>query len=296
MRVGVHTSVRKGFAAAAQEAGALGCETVQIFTQSPRGWMTRVYADEEFSAFRAARQRLALDPIVVHAPYLPNLCTSDETLYQRSLRALKDDLARCEQLGAEYLVIHPGAYSPDSTVQFGLDRIGAALNEALAAVPGRVMILIENMAGGGRRIGGPFEEIAAILGRVRQDRRVGVCFDTCHAYANGYDLSSAAGVASMLEAFDRTVGLERIFVFHVNDSKGAREGHRDLHQHIGEGNIGLAGFHALFSRPEFARCALILETPKDPAPASDIRNLKRLRSCLPARPAGGPGGSHAEAV
>src|SRR5689334_20016178 len=144
MRVGVHTSVRRGFSAAAEDAAALGCETFQIFTQSPRGWMTRVYADEEFAAFRRAREKLALDPVVVHAPYLPNLCTADETLYRRSVRALKEDLQRCEKLGAEYLVIHPGAYSPGSTLAAGLDRIGAALNEALGEVPGNVAVLIEN--------------------------------------------------------------------------------------------------------------------------------------------------------
>lgn len=282
MRVGVHTSVRRGFAAAAHDAAALGCETFQIFTQSPRGWMTRVYADAEFVAFRDARETLGLDPVVVHAPYLPNLCTSNETLYRRSVRALKEDLQRCEQLGADYLVIHPGAFSPESTRETGLDRIGGALNEALTEVPGEVTILIENMAGGGRRIGGPFEELGAILERVREQVRVGVCFDTCHAFACGYDLSRPQGIEAALSSLDRAVGLDRVPVFHVNDSKGACESHRDLHQHLGQGHVGLAGFRALFARPEFRRAALILETPKEPAPSSDLENLRRLRACLPA--------------
>ncbi|MBV9079800.1 MAG: deoxyribonuclease IV [Elusimicrobia bacterium] len=281
MRVGVHTSVRKGFAAAAEDAAALGCETLQLFTQSPRGWMTRVYDDAEFVEFRRARERLGLHPVVVHTPYLPNLCTSDETLYQRSLRALKDDLLRCAQLGAEYLVIHPGAFSPEATLETGLQRIAAALDGALAGAPGGVKILIENMAGGGRRIGGRFEEIASLFSRVKQEKRLGVCFDTCHAFAAGYDLRTREAVLRSLAAFDKTVGLSRIEVFHVNDCKGLLEGHRDLHEHIGKGQIGEAGFKAIFETPAFAGAALILETPKEPQPAADLENLRRLRAVLP---------------
>ncbi len=282
MRAGVHTSVRRSFAAAAETAAALGCETLQIFTQSPSDWKTRVFRDDEFAAFHDARRRFNLDPVVVHTPYMPNLCTSNEELYQRSLLALKDDLRRTEQLGAEYLVIHPGAYSPDATVETGLQRVTAAFREALAEVPGRAMILIENMAGGGRRLGGHFREVGEMLRRTGFENRMGVCFDTCHAYAAGYDLRNEAAVDKTLLEFDREIGLPRLKVFHVNDSSGALECHRDLHQNLGEGHIGLAGFRALFRRPEFSGCALILETPKDPAPQADLDNLKRLRSCLPA--------------
>jgi deoxyribonuclease-4 len=203
-------------------------------------------------------------------------------MYRRSVKALKDDLIRTEKLGGEYLVIHPGSYSPGATLETGLERIAAALQEGLDAVPGTSRVLIENMAGGGRRIGGPFREMGEILRRTNRPDRLGVCFDTCHAYAAGYDISSDAGVSATLAEFDREVGLDKIFVFHVNDSAGALKSHRDLHENLGEGNVGLAGLTALFRHPAFARCALILETPKDPIPTADLDNLRRLRQCLPA--------------
>jgi deoxyribonuclease-4 len=252
-----------------------------MFTQSPRGWKTRVYTDEEFADFRRERERSGVTPVVVHSPYLPNLCTSDPELYQKSLDALKGDLDRCEKLGAAYLVIHPGSYSPTADLETAYGRIGAAINDAFDSVPGSSMLLIENMAGGGRRLGGPFREIAEIFKRVKNKKRIGVCFDTCHALGAGYDLSNAAGVETTLQEFDRELGLDQIKVFHVNDSKGALGSHRDLHQHLGQGNVGLEGFKMLFRSGPFENCALILETPKEPIPPSDLENLKRLRACLP---------------
>lgn len=280
MRTGVHCSVRKGFVSAVQEAAALGCETFQMFTQSPRGWQTRVYEDEEFAAFRRERNKLGMDPVVVHSPYLPNMGTSDSDLYRKSLNALIGDLDRCEKLGAEYLVVHPGAYSPGADLETGIARIVAALNDGLAAVPGASRILIENMAGGGRRVGGPFADIAKILDGVRNQKRIGVCFDTCHVMAAGYDISQEAGVASTMREFDEKIGLDRIDVFHVNDSKGDCGSHRDLHQNLGAGNVGLEGLRRLFHSYNFDHCAFILETPKHPAPQADLENLKKLRDCL----------------
>jgi len=279
MRVGVHCSVRNGFSSALEEAARLGCEALQMFTQNPRGWKTRLYTDEEFASFRARRKELGLGPVVVHSPYLPNLCTSNGHLFQRSVETLEGDLRRSEQLGAEFLVIHPGAYSPDSDYAFGLKQIHRALNQALDAVPGRCVVLVENMAGGGRRIGSAFREVAEILGGVKQQERVGVCFDTCHATGAGYDLSTASSVETALAEFDREVGLKRIRVFHVNDSRGKVGSHRDLHEHLGKGAVGLAGFRAIFKRSVFIDCALILETPKD-SPRADLVNLKTLRSCI----------------
>ncbi len=280
MRVGVHCSVRKGFVGAIQEAAELGCDTLQMFTQSPRGWKTRVYLDEEFAAFRQEREKCGLHPVLVHAPYLPNLCTSNARLYHLSLTSLLADLERCEKLGAEYLVIHPGAYSPDEDFPAGLSRLHAALNKAFEAVPGKAMVLIENVAGGGRRVGSKASEIAAILRGVKEERRIGVCFDTCHALAAGYDISHRVGVEETWREFQREVGLERIRAFHVNDSKGGLGSNRDLHEHIGKGNIGEAGFKHLFSHDAFLSHPLILETPKDPAPAADKENLRRLRALL----------------
>lgn len=281
MRIGVHCSVRNGFTAALRDTAALGCDTLQIFTKSPRDWRTRVYAESEFAEFRREREKLGIDPVVVHTPYLPNLCTSLPPLYERSIRALKEDLARCEELAADYLVIHPGAFSPEADYKTGLSRIVRALTETFAAVKGRTRVLIENMAGGGRRIGGPFRELADILNGVPHRGRLGVCFDTCHAVGAGYDLGRPGGVEEAFREFDREVGLGEIAVFHVNDSKAPPGSHRDLHQHIGQGHVGLDAFRRIFAMPAFRGRALILETPKD-SPRSDPKNLKALRACLPA--------------
>lgn len=282
MRTGIHTSMRKGFAAALQDAVAEGCNTFQMFAQSPRGWKTRVYSDEEFHAFREARKESGISPVVVHAPYLPNLCTSDVQLYERSVGSLVSDLERCEKLGAEFLVIHPGAFSPDSKAEVGLQKIVSAINVVLKKVPGTSKILIENMGGGGRRLGGRFEECRDILLGINDQARMGICFDTCHAWAAGYDVSNESAVKKTLDEFDKTVGISRIHVFHVNDAKGELGGHRDLHEHIGQGKIGFQGFRALFKNPQFKDCAYILETPKD-VPDADRKNLKALRACLPSK-------------
>jgi deoxyribonuclease-4 len=280
MKCGVHCSVRKGFSGALIDAKKLGCDTLQIFSQSPRGWKTRVIKKEEFVEFRKKRAELQLGPVVIHTPYLPNLCTTDSDLYQKSIQSLKDDLGRCEGLGAEYLVIHPGAYSPDSSPEVGIENLILGCNEALDMVPGRSMILIEIMAGGGRRLGSTFQELKAMLKGIKPASRVGICFDTCHAMAAGYDLSHSEGIKKTLKEFDDVVGLEHIKVFHVNDSKGPCGNHLDRHEHLGKGSIGMKGFKELLSQPQFKGCTFILETPKEPEPEADLRNLERLRASL----------------
>ncbi len=280
MNIGVHTSMRNGFVAALEEAVKLGCDTFQMFTQSPRGWKTRVYADEEFTAFRRAREKSGMGIVVVHATYLPNLCTSHEQLYRRSYDALVADLDRAQKLGAEFLVIHPGAYSPEADLETGLARIVDAFDRALLEVPGNATILIETMAGGGRRIGGPFSHIAAILKRVKNSKRVGVCFDTCHVLAQGYDISQPAGVDAALAEFDREIGFDHLRVFHCNDSKTPCGSHRDRHESLGKGYLGVAGLTHLFQSRPWPGRAFILETPKLPMPESDLENLRVLRRCL----------------
>jgi deoxyribonuclease-4 len=255
----------------------LGCGTLQIFSQDPRHWRTHVYDDAEFDAFHLERERWGLDPVIVHAPYLPNLGSSNRELYEKSVLHLKDDLRQSERLGAAYLVIHPGAFSPGTDLDTGLRHVSAALNEALAAVPGRTQILIENMAGGGRRLCVPFTEIDRMLDGVAHPDRVGVCFDTCHAFAAGDDFRDPAGAERAIRDFDVAIGLDRLRVFHVNDSRSALSSHRDMHQHLGEGFVGMDGFRALLGGGRFRDRSFILETPRDAVDA-DEKNLNRLRS------------------
>lgn len=278
--IGVHTSVRRGFLPALRDAVALGCDAFQMFTQSPRGWRTREEAEAEYAAFRAERSASRIRRLALHSPYLPNLCTTRPELHARSLEVLKEDLGRSAKFDADYLVIHPGAYSPGSTYQEGLARLLSALNDALEAVPGRVKILVENVAGGGRRVGSTSKELADILSGAADRRRVGVCFDTCHAFGAGYDLSSAEGAKRALDEWDRAVGLDAIEAFHVNDSAAALGSHLDIHEHLGQGKIGHGGLRVFLGAAAFRERVFILETPKHPIPTSDLINLEHLRGYL----------------
>lgn len=280
MRIGVHTSMRNGFVAALEEAVALGCTAFQMFTQSPRNWKTRVYDEEEFTSFRRARDKSGMDLVVVHSTYLPNLCTSHSELYSRSYQALVEDLERTQKLGAEFLVIHPGAYSPNADLETGIQQIADALNRAFVDMPGSSVVLIETMAGGGRRVGGPFRHIGEILKRVNNSQRMGVCFDTCHVLAQGYDITNPAGVDATLAEFNREIGFDQLRVFHCNDSKTPCGSHRDRHESLGKGYLGMPGLTHLFRSQSWKGRAFILETPKMPMPAADIENLRVLRHCL----------------
>jgi len=279
MRLGIHCSVRGGLVTALEEARRLQCDTVQIFTHSPRVWRAGKIKPEDAEAFRRTRRDYGITPVVVHTPYLPNLCTSVEPLYARSYRAFLEDLENCEAIGADFLVIHPGAYSEGATPQFGIGRLTDAINRGLDQVEGRVTVLLENVAGGGRRMGMRFEELAAMRAGMTRQNRVGFCLDTAHTLGAGYPFSTPEDVESTLSQFDRIAGLQNIKVIHANDSKAERGSHRDLHEHIGKGHIGKKAFQALLHDSRVAHCAVILETPKD-TPKSDPANLRLMRELM----------------
>jgi deoxyribonuclease-4 len=194
IRFGVHCSLRNGLCGALEEAHSLGCEAVQMFTRSPRMWKMRMPTQQEAADFRELRHRLGIHPLVVHTPYLPNLATVLPDLYTLSCAALEDDLAVSRMIEADFLVIHPGSYSPESTMKEGIRRITEGINTILNKIPGKTMILLENVAGGGRRIGSSFEQLAELLLSIEQKHRMGICFDTAHATGAGYDLSTKNGV------------------------------------------------------------------------------------------------------
>ena len=271
--------MRGGLVTALQEARRLKCDTVQIFTRSPRMWRAGKIKPEDAEAFRRAREVLKIDPVVVHTPYLPNLCTTDEKLYARSYRALLEDLENCGLLGADYYVIHPGAYSEGSTREEGIRRMTDAISRGLAQVPGQVIVLLENMAGGGRRMGSSFEQLAEMRAKMQEPARVGICLDTAHTLAAGFPFSTAEEVEATLAQFDKAIGLAHLKVIHANDSKAAPGSHRDLHEHIGKGFVGRSAFMALLHHPALAGCAVILETPKD-TPRSDPTNLRLMRQLM----------------
>ncbi|MFH1368737.1 MAG: deoxyribonuclease IV [Elusimicrobiota bacterium] len=275
IRFGVHCSLRDGLTGSLEEAKAKGCEAMQIFTRSPRMWKMKPPAAKAVADFIKLRKIYNIHPLVVHIPYLPNLATSKPELYRLSLQALIDDLRLAEKLEADYLVIHPGSYSDGSTLEEGIKKIVSALNVAFDEAPGKSYILLETVAGGGRRIGSSFEEIRKMIDGVKDKKRIGVCLDTAHSFAAGYDLSTPSGIDKAMKAFESIIGFKYLKAMHFNDSLVPFNSRKDRHQHIGKGYIGEKGFRYIIKKLKDKVEAGILETPKEPESA-DKRNLKLL--------------------
>ena len=275
IRFGVHCSLKGGFEGALLEAKEKKCEAMQIFTRSPRMWKMSRRGKEEVARFRALRSELGIFPLAVHVPYLPNIATSNAVLYKKSVSALIEDLDVAGEIGADYLVIHPGAWSEGSTLARGIEKVSEAFNTAIAEAGGTSLLLIETVAGGGRRVGSSFEEIAAMIAGVDKKERVAVCLDTAHSFAAGYDIAKPEGTDLMLKDFDKTIGLKLLKMLHFNDSLTPCGSRKDRHEHIGKGHIGLAGFKYLIKKVKDIAEAGILETPKEPDGADKV-NLKIL--------------------
>jgi deoxyribonuclease-4 len=275
VRFGVHVSIKNGFTAALRTAQKLGCDGWQMFVGNPRGWARSPIADVEFANFQVFRSQAQLWPVVVHMAYLPNPATEDSELVAKSLKVFKEDFRRANLLGADFFVLHPGK-SKSST---GLERVAQMVNAVLAEVSGPTILLVENQAGMGSELVTGWEEMARLLALVPARERVGVCFDTCHAFAAGYDLTGAAGWEVTMEAVERSIGVTTLKLWHLNDSRGELGSHLDRHQHIGAGRIGLAGFEYLVNHPELSRLPGILETPQG-SPDDDRRNLTTLRNLI----------------
>lgn len=263
----------------AQRAERLGCETVQIFSRSPRGGKASALYSQDIEKMKEMFDRYAMWPLVVHVPYFLNLASTDREKRLASVEILVEDLGRSEALGAKYLVTHLGhlASGEEPESLEAIARVAGSIQDALNTYHGPVKILLENTAGQGREIGWKFEVIGAMLENLPADR-VGACLDTCHAFAAGYDLASAGAVEATLREFDRCIGLDKLGVLHMNDSKGDRGSHLDRHEHIGRGKIGVEGFKAILSSPLLPPdMPGILETPQD-SPEDDEGNVKMLKS------------------
>lgn len=268
-------SIAGGLDRALTTASDYGFPTVAMFVRNQRQWAARPMDEQEVARFRKTRRRLKISPIVAHGSYLVNLAGAAE-VRRKSLTAIAEDLDRCGRLGIDYLVIHPGS-NPD--LQMGVEFIADGLNEVLAACSHRrVKVLLETTSGAGRTIGGTFEHLAAILRRLKRKRRFGICLDTCHVFAAGYDLRTPAAYRRTLSAFDDVLGLETLKALHVNDSLGDLGSRRDRHAHIGHGKIGLKGFANLVNDRRLAEVPMILETPKGPDEAGDDWDLVNARA------------------
>lgn len=278
MNLGAHISAAGGLHQAFARGALAGCQTIQIFSKNERQWQAKPLTEEAIAQFKAEAARAQPRAMMVHASYLINLASPDDELWERSIAACDDELARCQQLGIPYLVLHPGAHT-GSGAEAGLGRVAEALDRLFAAgVGGDVQLLLETTAGQGTCLGGMLEELARILATLRYPERAAVCADTCHLFAAGYDLATAEGYAATFDRLIELVGLDRVKAFHLNDSRGTLGSHLDRHEHIGDGQIGLEGFRLLMNDARFCDAPMVLETPKGKDGAEDIRNLATLRS------------------
>ena len=282
-------SVAGGVSKAVDRAVVHGCEALQIFTKNANRWRAKPLDRSEIRVFRERIEQTGITPVVSHASYLINLATTFPILREQSIAAFVDEIDRAEALGLLGVVIHPGTCTagPDEEA---LRLIADAIGMTFKARPrARTMVLLEHTAGQGRTLGHRFEHLAAVIGHLRGSRRVGVCLDTCHLLASGYDIATEAGYRDTFEQFDRLVGIDRLKVFHANDSKKPRGSRVDRHAHIGEGCIGLEPFRRLLHDPRFAGLPILIETEKskgaekrgaiveDPMDVKNLETLRRLR-------------------
>jgi deoxyribonuclease-4 len=277
--LGAHVSSAGGTANAPARAKAIGATALQIFSKMANRWAERVCDDAECTAFRTALADTDVRVTAAHDSYLINLASPDPVLRARSLDSFISELQRCEALGLDYLVSHPGNYMDDRAS--GLARNADALIEALERVPGRTVVLMETTAGSGTALGATFEEMAELIARVSATvtSRIGVCVDSCHIFAAGYDLIT--DYDGVWQRFADTIGYHRLGFVHLNDSKTPLGSRRDRHELIGEGAIGEAPFRRLMTDERLARVGKVIETPKlDDAEATDRRMLERLRGYL----------------
>jgi len=274
MILGAHEGVAGGVSTAFARADDDGADCLQIFTRNVRGWAAKPLETEEVERFRAEAKRTG-KPVAAHSTYLVNLCSADREIRKKSWDALADELRRCEQLGVRWLVFHPGSHADEPE---GMKVVAEGMAHALEHSPGKTRLLIETTAGQGSSLGWRFEQVAAISDGVPSPlrRRVGVCVDTCHVHAAGYDIGTREGYEATFGELDRTVGLSRVEAFHLNDCKKPRGCRVDRHEHIGQGELGLTPFRLLLNDPRFAEVPGFLETEQ-----RFKENLAVLRSLRP---------------
>jgi deoxyribonuclease-4 len=278
--LGAHESTAGGVENALARGLEVGCDTIQIFAKAPGRWSSKALAEENVVAFKEAVAETGIWPVFAHALYLINLASPDDELWQKSLAALADDLERCEMLGLPGLVLHPGSHKGSGEAA-GIARIAAGLDELHARLPGyRAQVWLEITAGQGDHLGYVFAHLRAMLDAVRQPERLGVCFDTAHAFAAGYELRTREGFDATWAEFERELGLERLKAVHLNDSKKGLGSRVDRHEHIGQGELGLEPFRFLLNDPRFYGLPMTLETDKGPDLAEDKENLAVLRSLI----------------
>lgn len=309
LTVGCHVSIAGSIDKSVDRAVKRGCDTFQMFTRNPRGWKLKPLDDAVVAAFAKKLRLSGISPVVDHMPYLPNLASPKSEVYEKSIDALARELERCRILGIPYLVTHLGSHLGEGKEE-GMKRLICGINTVFedlndidrpdiirsdiaradntsetgeagkAGEPDReerdVMLLLENTAGTKNSVGGSFEDIGRIIKGIHEDYRVGICLDTCHAFAAGYELRTETGLSETIQQFQENIGIDRLEIVHLNDSKGELGSHLDRHEHIGLGKIGEEGMIRILNRPEFRKLPLILETPVDER-RDDPGNIIKVR-------------------
>ncbi len=277
MLLGAHMSISGGVHTAFERGKHVGCTTMQIFSKNNNQWQGKPLTDLDIINYKKEAKKTSIQPVVVHSSYLINLCAKDKTTLKKSRDAFFDELNRCRRLGIPYFIFHPGSHVGQGE-DTGLKIIAESLNMLHERTKGyRVKSVVEITAGQGSNLGYRFEQIRKLIRMVENKRRMGVCIDTCHLFAAGYDISSEKGYKQTFQTFDDIIGLKRLMVIHLNDSKGALGSRLDRHEHIGKGQIGDTGFSLIMKDKRFRDIPKILETPKGENMTEDIINLKRLR-------------------
>jgi deoxyribonuclease IV len=280
-KLGVHMSTSGGVSTAIERARRIGANTLQVFSSSPRMWRGQIIDDGEAAKLAELRRKYEIGPLVIHANYLINCCSQTGMVREQSVVALRGELERALQLGAEYLVLHPGSWR-GMTRPEGLEAAAESIEEAFAEVAWKkrdFKLLIENTAGSEFSLGGSFEQVAELADRLRKHAPVGVCLDTCHTHVAGYDLVSDEGYEETMGMIEKTIGCQNVAVWHTNDAKAQRGSRLDRHEHIGKGTIGLEAFARLVNDKRFGKAAFIAETPVD-EPGDERRNLEALKGLV----------------
>lgn len=279
LKFGAHMSIAGGVSQALDRASSIGSNAVQIFTKNNRQWKGPAIDEDDVARWHEEMPRQGIEYAVSHASYLINLASPKDPLWEKSQAAHADELQRAHAYGVRHVVLHPGAHV-GSGIDAGIERVAGALNRIHAQTPEAkdIVTLLEVMAGQGTVVGSKFNELRRIIELVDEPDRVGVCLDTCHAFAAGYDLRTPEGYAAMMDEIEQEIGLATIGCLHFNDSKGKFDSHVDRHEHIGQGEIGLEGFRHIINDPRWDGIAMLLETPKDDDLKDDVENLARLCS------------------
>jgi len=294
MRFGFHIWIAEGFSKVPELARKRRARTIQFFSHNPRGWEFSPLDGEEVKKFREGVEILDIRPLFLHMPYLSNLGSSDEFFYSRSVDTLSIELERAEILGAPYLVSHMGTRG-EASEEEAIERLIEAINCSLGRVRNNVTIVLENTAGQGRQIGYRFSQIKTVIDGVKNKERVAVCLDTAHAFESGYDISNKDGLEIALEEFERLIGLKKLRLLHLNDSRTPLGSRIDRHWHIGEGYIGSEGFRNIVNHPQLFHLPGIMETPHK-SEEDDIRNMAKIESLVYPSPLAVARAGHGQAL